>query len=116
LDPHTGVFEAKTMTVERLAALIPMMKLVCVDMRILEASLEMQPSHKMKPDPGAFEKNKALLQDGLQCEVRASINKEINEGFVVKCGFCGITEKDGSPLFKCACKSIFYCCKVRRTS
>eukprot|EP00978_Attheya_sp_CCMP212_P009773 scaffold23269_cov57-Attheya_sp.AAC.3 len=111
LDPDTGVFEAETMTAERLTSLIPRMKYVCVDMPILEASLEMQPSYKMKPDPGAFEKNKALLQDGLQCEVHASINKQTNEGFVVQCGFCGISEKDGSPLLRCACKSTFYCCK-----
>eukprot|EP00978_Attheya_sp_CCMP212_P009775 scaffold23270_cov43-Attheya_sp.AAC.1 len=117
LDPVTGVFEAKAMTAEQLAALIPEMKYVCVDhMPILEASLEMQPSYKMKPDPGAFEKNKALLQDGLQCEVRASINKQTNEGCGVFCGFCGISEKDGSPLLRCPCKSTFYCCKVRRTS
>eukprot|EP00978_Attheya_sp_CCMP212_P040845 scaffold227011_cov48-Attheya_sp.AAC.2 len=71
----------------------------------------MQPAYKMKPDLVAFEKNKALLQNGLQCEVRASINKETNEGFALGCGFCGISEKDGSPLLRCACKSIFYCCK-----
>jgi len=116
LDPDTGVFEAKDETAERLTLLIAEMKDVCVDMPILEASLEMQPAYKMKPDPVAFKKNKALLRDGLQCEVpvHASINKEINEGFVLKCGFCGIfeeSEEDGSPLLMCACKYIFYCCK-----
>mmetsp|Transcript_18739 Transcript_18739/g.33994 ORF Transcript_18739/g.33994 Transcript_18739/m.33994 type:complete len:247 (-) Transcript_18739:1695-2435(-) len=117
LDPDTGVFEAKDETAERLTLLIAEMKDVCVDMPILEASLVMLPAYKMKPDPVAFEKNKALLQGGLQYEVRASINKEINEGYVLICGFCGISdEKDGSPLLRCACKSIFYCCKVRRTS
>jgi hypothetical protein len=89
-------------------------------MRIFEASLEMQPSYQMKPDPALFEKNKAVLQDGLQCEIRASINKEVNEGMVVKCSFCGgISEKDGSTLLRCACSacnSSFYCCKVRQTT
>eukprot|EP00978_Attheya_sp_CCMP212_P001408 scaffold2972_cov48-Attheya_sp.AAC.2 len=115
LDPDTGVFEARDQTAERLTLLIAEMKYVCVDMFILEASLEMQPAYKMKPDPVAFEKNKALLQDGLHwVAVHASINKEINEGFVLKCGFCGTfeeLEEDGSPLLMCACKYIFYCCK-----
>jgi hypothetical protein len=116
LDPETGIFEANAMTADRLAALIADMKNICLaipGIPILEASLEMQPSYKIKPDPVAFEKNKALLQDGLDFQVRALIDTETNEGFIVRCGFCGISEDDGSPLLRCACKSKFYCCKVR---
>jgi hypothetical protein len=113
LDPETGIFEAEAMTAGRLAALIAEMKCACFGIPVLEASLEMQPSYKIKPDPVAFEKNKALLQDGLDFQVRALIDTETNEGFIVRCGFCGISEDDGSPLLRCACKSKFYCCKVR---
>jgi hypothetical protein len=116
LDPETGIFEANAMTADRLAALIAVMKNICLaipGIPILEASLEMQPSYKIKPDPVAFEKNKTLLQEGLECQVRTSINKETNVGFMVKCGFCGLSEKDGLRYLRCACKSTFYCCKVR---
>ena len=117
LDPETGSFEARGCTADRLAALIAEMKYVCLAIPVIpiwEASLKMQPSYKMKPDPVAFERNKALLQDGLECQVRASIDKETHEGTAVKCGFCGAYEKNGSPLLRCACKFTFYCCKVRR--
>jgi hypothetical protein len=116
LDPETGIFEANAMTADRLAALIADMKNICLaipGIPILEASLEMQPSYKIKPDPVAFKKNEALLQEGLECQVRTSIDKETNVGLMVKCGFCGLSEKDGLRYLRCACKSTFYCCKVR---
>jgi hypothetical protein len=88
LDAETGIFKAEGMTADRLAALIAEMKNVCLAIPVIpiweEASLEMQPSYKIKPDPLAFEKNKTLLQDGL--------DKETNEGVLVKCGFCGVSE------------------------
>jgi len=49
----------------------------------------MEPSHKTRVDPVAFEKNKALLQQGLAIEICASINKEGNSGMGVYCRFCG---------------------------
>ena len=72
----------------------------------------MEPSYKTRVDPVAFEKNKALLQQGLAIEIRASINKEGNSGMGVYCRFCGVGEEEtASRLLVCACKSAFYCCK-----
>ena len=63
-------------------ALIMEMKYVCLAIPVVEASLEIQPSYKMKPDSVTFEKNKALLQDGLECQVlrASSIDRETNKG------------------------------------
>jgi hypothetical protein len=51
------------------------MKYFCLaTVPVLEASaLEMQPSYTMKPDPVAFKKNKALLQDGLEYQVQYAL-------------------------------------------
>ena len=99
---------------DRLAALIVEMKDICLAIPAIPiweeaCSLEMQPSYTIKPDLVVFKKNQALLQDGLECQVRASIDKGKNEGLIVHCGFCGVSEKDRSSLLRCECKHKFYC-------
>ena len=104
------------MTADRLAALIAEMKKVCSAIPgtpVLEASLDAQPLREIKPDPVALEKSEALLQEGLECQVRTSIDKETDVGLMVRCGFCGLAEKDGSRHLRCACKSALRCCEVR---
>jgi hypothetical protein len=102
LDPETGIFEAQAPTADQLSALLidEMNNIYSAPIPVLEASLEMQPSYKTKPDPVAFENNKALLQDGLECQVRARFNRRGNERGIYSSMWlnCGIFEEDGSPL------------------
>jgi hypothetical protein len=112
LIPSTGVFEGIAMTARRLTNLIEEMKYICTGIPILEAALEMQPAHKLKPNKEALEHNEKLLRESLEISVSAKIDKKENESFRVKCGYCMATEEDKEmKLFRCACKAAYYCCK-----
>ena len=112
LFPDKGILEAEVLTSGRVESLIEVLKHICTGIPILEASLEMRPSYKNPPDQEAFEANRKLLKEGLDCKVTASINKAVNESFGIYCGFCSCTEEQaGKKLLRCACKSEYYCCK-----
>jgi len=112
LFPETGIFEGNAMTNRRLTALIREMKHVCTGIPILDAAIEMQPSHKMKPDKEALERNQELLQEGLELDVvsQYDINKKENECMRKMCAYCGANEKsDGAELSRCPCKLVYFC-------
>jgi len=109
------------MTAVRLTHLIREMKHVCRDLPVMGAALEMQPSHKVKPDKDALERNRELLQEGYDSfEIKHSIDKEENAGMRRRCGYCGVSEKeeggDGGAvdLSRCPCKTAYYCCPAHQ--
>lgn len=114
LNPTTGIFEGGTLSPRRMTTIIQEMKLMCLGLPILNASLESQPSHKVKPDKDTLAKNEELLRRDLMTEssVSAGVNKKGFESTLVYCGYCSATETDdGVKLFRCACKHAYYCSK-----
>ena len=101
------------MTGRRLTGLITAMKDVMRGIAVLDASLEMQPAHKVRPNKNDLERNQQLLHESIQCDhVSTAVNKKEHEHFLVKCGYCAATEKDdGKTLFRCPCKTSYYCSK-----
>jgi hypothetical protein len=113
IDPLTGYLTADCMTARRLTELIILMKMACeiVDVPILEANIEMQPPHKVKPDEKMLIYNQELLQQDLEViAVTQSIDKIEHEGMRRSCAYCGVDRKDdGANLMKCPCKLVYFC-------
>ena len=110
--PETGVFEGSAMTARRLTAVIREMKflLLCTDIPILDAKIEMQPSHKMKPNEEILKQNQEILQEGLELKISSSIDKKEHAAMRRHCTYCGNSEKDdGADLSRCPCKLVYFC-------
>mmetsp|Transcript_7999 Transcript_7999/g.9216 ORF Transcript_7999/g.9216 Transcript_7999/m.9216 type:complete len:746 (+) Transcript_7999:145-2382(+) len=116
LFPETGIFQGDAMTARRLSALIREMKYVCTGVPIMDATIEMQPSHKMKADEEMLKRNQELLEEGLEkhlISAKTMINKKIHEGIRKQCAYCGVSEQDARDetveLSKCPCKLVYFC-------
>ena len=118
--PSTGIFEGTALTARRLTAIIVEMKNACKysNISILDATIEMQPSHKMKPDGKLLKYNQELLQSDLTDTITVSptIDKRENEGMRRKCAYCGVDRKEnGADLMRCPCKLCYFCSKECQT-
>ena len=85
-----------------------------MEIPILDADIEMRPSHKMKPEEEILKQNMEIMQEeGLdELKISISINKKEHEGARCKCAYCGNTEIDhGANLSKCPCKLVYFCSK-----
>ena len=111
ISPLTGILEGTAKTAHRLTAILIQMKKMCkeFDIPIIDAKIEMQPSHKMKPDETMLKYNQELLQKDLETIiVSQTIDKRANEGIRRQCAYCGVDrKKDGANLMKCACKLVY---------
>jgi MYND finger len=118
LNPSSGLLEGKCRSPRRMTVLLHELKEVCDGLKVVSASLESQPLHKVKPNMEMLAKNRALLQIGLRHEVvTADVNKREFEGYRVRCGYCGATERNnGADLMRCACKAAYYCCTEHQKS
>jgi len=105
-----GIFEGTAMTSGRLTNLIREMKRVCTDIPVTNAEIQMQPSHKLKPDKEALRRNRELLQEGLDLKVSRSIDKKENAPMRKRCAYCSKSESDDNVVLGgCPCKMAYYC-------
>ena len=108
LFPLTGIIEGTARTAHCLTAIIIQMKKACkeFDVPIIDATIEMQPSHKMKPDEKHLKYNQELLQKDLEMiTVSQNIDKRAKEGMRRHCAYRGVDrKKDGVNLMKSPCK------------
>mmetsp|Transcript_34472 Transcript_34472/g.79567 ORF Transcript_34472/g.79567 Transcript_34472/m.79567 type:complete len:122 (-) Transcript_34472:15-380(-) len=89
------------------------MKHVLQQILVIDASLEARPTHKVKPDHEAFEKNRALLQEGLgRVRVSFTVDKEAYAIVRKRRTYCGMT--DASKFCRCVYKTVYYCSKAHQ--
>jgi hypothetical protein len=108
-----GLIKGDAMSANRIKNLIRELKHVCTGIPLIDAKLEMQPSHKVKPNQEALEANLALLQEGLEVHASQSIDKKENASMRKKCSYCGLSDRDDNSvsLYRCACRAAYYCGK-----